>query len=74
MLQYVNSFSCAVDAKGSTVIIHFKQNEPDFNTEDKEKKTNTETHSIASLIMENECAQKLVEALNHILSEEDMCG
>lgn len=71
MLQYVNSFSCAAESKGNAIIIQFKQNEPDFHVEDKERKTTTETHDISSLIMDNECAQRLLEALSHILSEEE---
>jgi len=75
MLQYVNSFSCTQNKQSGTVVIHFLQNEPVFSeTEDGDADTVIREHEIASIILEEDCAQALVSSLTELFestSEDD---
>ena len=67
MLQYVNRFSCISTPKND-LIIHFEQNEPAFSLNTKDENVSKCNHKIASLIMDRECAEALVDALEKMLS------
>lgn len=68
MLQYVNCFSCIASKKKDSIVIHFDQNEPLASPETKGADVPEYTHKIASLIMDRDCAEALVDVLGKMLS------
>ena len=68
MLQYVNCFSCISAKKRDSIVIHFDQNEPLASPGAKGENVPERTHNIASIIMDRECAEALVNVLGQMLS------
>lgn len=68
MLQYVNGFSCAIDSEKEDVILNFVQRSPVIDEEGIQEETQVET--VSSLIMGKAVAERLLEALEELLTSE----
>ena len=68
MLQYVNGFSCAMDAEKDEMIIKLLQRSPDF-TDDNDGVIMDE---VATIVMGKVTAQRLLEGLREMLEDEDV--
>lgn len=69
MLQYVDGFTCSVNEEKSNIVIHFKQTEPVIDEESGD--VSTITNNIASIIMDSDCAQGLVNSLAGFLQAKE---
>lgn len=67
MLQYVNGFSCSLSNSKDNLVLHFIQQEPIAPDDDTES-VKYNTHNIASIIMNSDCAQELVTAISELLA------
>ena len=68
MLQYVNGFSCAMDAEKDEMIIKLLQRSPDF-TDDNDGVIMDE---VTTIVMGKVTAQRLLEGLREMLEDEDV--
>ena len=66
MLQYVNGFSCAMDSEKDELIIKLLQRNPEF-TDDNDGVIMDE---VATIVMGNVTAQRLLEGLKEMLDDE----
>ena len=67
MLQYVNGFLGICNEEKESLILKFVQNDPSKVNQDGE--LDFETHEIASMIMDYDCAFELVKYLAGVLAD-----
>lgn len=69
MYQYSNGYNCAIDAAGETVVIHFTQRAPAFNTDGNIE--SVEINPVASIMMNRDMAKALGTALKNLVDESE---
>lgn len=70
MLQYANNFTCLANENKETVVIHFRQSEPQLNDENGNHEISEILHDIASIVMDRKSALELAGMLSQIIGEE----